>query len=231
MPKVQLFSGRFSLYKVILYHLLFALLACSCASQKNEAENQAKTASRGYQNPGPSKRYDNEAMIVKPFDINNDRIIDMWKIYAYEKELIDVETPKLLLIRKEVDSNFDGKVDMWMYYNANENLIKEELDTSFTGNVDRVLYYNQGQIMRSEAYTIDANREDSETMGDASHRKPNIIKSFRHGVLTRVEKDNNADGIIDEWEIYDEEGQIVQVGEDTTGDGKVDTWRRYKAME
>lgn len=215
-------------------YLCIALLCTTtaCASAKDEPVGGVDVAGiRSYKNPGPSKRYTNEDAIIKPFDINNDKTIDMWKIYTREKALIDEETGKIRLLRKEVDTNFDGKVDIWLYYNVNENLTKEERDTRFENNVDNVLFYDNGRVVRSESFTIEANREDNDALGDASHRKPNIIKTFRNGVMTRIERDNNADGILDEWEIYDANGKLVQIGQDSNGDGKVDIWQRFSAME
>ena len=46
------------------------------------------------------------------------------------------------------------------------------------------------------------------------------------GQITRVEVDNNADGSIDEWIVY-ENGKPAKREKDTNGDKKPDVWIEY----
>lgn len=65
-------------------------------------------------------------------DFNNDGLMD--DFYIYEAGL---------LVRREVDSNYDGKIDLWAYMDKGMYLVAYEKDNDFDGIVDRVKDYGK----------------------------------------------------------------------------------------
>ena len=61
--------------------------------------------------------------------MNRDGKVDMWKFYTIKQGLEQDAPPEYVLIRKELDLNFDGRVDRIMYYDAKETLALEEIDS------------------------------------------------------------------------------------------------------
>jgi len=53
-----------------------------------------------------------------------------------------------------------------------------------------------------------------------------VEKYDETGKVSRVEMDNNGDGVMDEWVIY-QNGAPVKSERDTNGDGKADLWITY----
>jgi hypothetical protein len=48
-----------------------------------------------------------------------------------------------VLIRQEVDSNYDGKIDIWIYLYKSIYISKYEVDTDFDGKADKVVDYGK----------------------------------------------------------------------------------------
>ena len=201
--------------KLMLPLLVIALLVgCSGADEESKAshsELMAKTMT-GMYNPGPSDRFDNEDNPIQPFDLNGDQAADLWKIFLVVEHK-DEEDTSLRLIRKEVDTNFDEKVDLWFHYNSTEQLFLEEADSNFDGAVDLVSYYESGRLVKRETFLPEQST-------------PAAIKSYKEGRLYKVELDENHDGLIERWEIY-ADGRLLQIGRDVNGDGKVDYWDNF----
>ncbi len=194
---------------------LLLLVACGsgCAAEESRPGDELARKVRGMRDPGPSTRFDNTGLQVQSFDLNGDGVADLWKIFSDVRENIDDVRNTVRLVRKEVDSNFDGEVDLWFHYNMQESLHREEADTTFNGHVDMVSCFEKGRLVRREIYHPD-------------FEYPVAVKSYRDGRLTKIERDRNGDGITDLWEIYDH-GRLVQVGHDQVGNGRVDYWENY----
>lgn len=133
------------------------------------------------------------------------------EIKNYYRERADA--PRLL-VRKEVDMNHDGKMDVISQFADDGQLEREEMDSDFDGFFDWTDHYQKGVRVMSEY--------DSDNDG-----KPNVFKYFTRAengemILDRKERDENGDGKIDVWERYDATGAVMRMGRDTDGDGKVD---------
>ena len=145
---------------------------------------------------------------VTEFDLNRDQKPDVW---SYTVDSKDAEgRPIEKLVRKELDINWDGKVDISRYYNDREQVEREAQDLDFDGKVDVVIYYDKGAIIRKE--------RDLDSNG-----KPDLFVYYEKGKIVRKERDTNSDGKIDYWE-YWEGDQVDRIGEDLDGDGNVDKW-------
>ncbi|KFA88611.1 hypothetical protein Q664_40010 [Archangium violaceum Cb vi76] len=178
---------------------------CGCASDKamkkpEEAQAKEEVAPQPIR-PEPAA---NEKVTEK--DTNGDQKPDVW-IFTVDGRMV----------RKELDINWDGRVDLTTYYGAREEREREAMDLDFDGKVDSVYFYEKGINVRRER---DLN-------GDG---KPDVWIFYEKGRLARKERDSNGDGRVDYWE-YWENNQVDRIGEDLDGDGNVDKWSRGTPAE
>ncbi len=152
---------------------------------------------------------------VTEFDLNGDKKADVWTyvVPAKTPEGKDYER----LARKELDINWDGKVDIARNYDDREQIEREALDLDFDGKVDQVSFFEKGVVVRKERDLSSAGR-------------PSLWLFYEKGKLVRKERDTNSDGKVDYWE-YWENDQVDRVGEDLDGDGNVDKWTKNPASE
>lgn len=149
-----------------------------------------------------------EGHILEEVDLNGDQQPD---IYNYYRERSNASR---LLLRKEVDLNLDGRVDIISHFDDDGTLQKEEMDGDYDGRIDWVDHYRNGVRVMSEY--------DTDFDG-----RPNVYKYFAKKAngsthLDRKERDTNGDGNIDYWERFDVDGQVIRTARDTDGDGKMD---------
>jgi len=149
---------------------------------------------------------------VVQLDINNDKKPDVYKFYPKGQVPKDDGSggdaaPPL---RKAVDLNGDGRIDLWTWFNRDASIQKQAFDLDFDGRIDELVYYEKGAVVRKELF---------HSFGD----KPDTFKFYEKGKLVRVERDRSNDGRIDTWEYWEGEA-IDRIGEDTNGDGNVDKW-------
>lgn len=149
---------------------------------------------------------------VRTSDLDEDGRPEVVKYYE------DVEDPdrpgqrKSVLVRQELDLTWDGKTDIWRYFDRTGKVIREEWDLDFDGNVDETRYFEEGIIVRSERDQNNDGRAD-------------VIRYYSEGRLERKESDANGDGQPDRWEYY-EGRKLDRIGVDKDGDGAVDTWAK-----
>lgn len=187
--------------------LLLAMALAGCGGAETSGDRKIKAEMI---DTGPSDRYPIEGLIVEAADIHGNDRAAIWKIYSEEKENIDDRDKTKKLVRKEVDSNADGDVDVWFLYNSLEKLYKEEADTDFNGKIDLISYYEDGRVVKRERF-----EDDFET--------PVATSFYREGQMYKIERDSNRDGKVDTWEIY--QGMLLtQRGVDIDNDGRVDQW-------
>ena len=187
-----------------LLFLLVAASGCGGPDTKPDSNGHLNKVLRG------ADRYPTEGLIVVKADLNGDTIPDVYSIYK-EHTTSESTQPSRKLVRKEVDVNFDGAVDIWRHYSESEKLAKEELDYNFDGRVDAVNYFDKGKLVRKE---LDVEFDQA----------PDVFKFYKSEVLIRIERDTNNDGRVDFWEYY-ERGVLDRIGKDNNGDGRVDTWQ------
>jgi hypothetical protein len=109
---------------------------------------------------------------------------------------------------REVDGNFDGRMDFYRFFSDSGVLERLDEDLDFDGHVDQITIYRGGQVARRD---IDTNFDD---MMDTH-------EVYTAGVLMRAERDANMDGSIDYWETY-QGGRLARVQWDEDGDGRPD---------
>src|SRR5947209_2873634 len=82
------------------------------------------------------------------YDLNHDGKPDVWD-YTITSVGPDGKESEHLA-RKELDLNFDGKVDLVRFYNEKGEIEKELFDLDFDGKVDQANYYESNRLVRKE---------------------------------------------------------------------------------
>lgn len=180
---------------------------CGCAS-----DTRAKKAEQVEARPAPEPirpgRAAHEKVTEK--DTNGDEEPDVW-VFSVEEPGRDGQV-RQRRVRKELDINWDGRVDITTFYDAREEREREAMDLDFDGKVDSVYFYEKGLNVRRERDLDGDGRTD-------------VWAYYEQGKLARKERDSNGDGRIDSWE-YWENDRVDRIGEDLDGDGNVDKWSR-----
>ena len=148
---------------------------------------------------------------LRRFDLNRDddpAIFKFYRVEFAEDGSLTVED----LVRKDVDINHDGLIDVSRFFDEYQQLTEERSDLDFDGRVDTVGYYEGGALARKE---IDINYD-----GVAD-----VVKRYKGGALYVIEADQKGARKIDTWEYY-EKDKLDRIGRDTDGDGSVDFWNR-----
>ncbi|MEZ4270474.1 MAG: hypothetical protein R3C68_03260 [Myxococcota bacterium] len=167
------------------------------------------------QNIDQETRAKRDNLHLKKFDLDRDQRPDVFKFYT----LVDgpkSDSPKTeVLVRKEVDLNHDGLIDVVRIYNDNQEVAEELADFDFDGRFDEHSYYKGGFVIRKELDLDYDGRTD-------------VSKFFAEGQLNRIESDRDGDGRVYTWE-YFLNNEIDRIGTDTDGDGKVDKWETKRS--
>jgi len=142
-------------------------------------------------------------LIEQQIDLNKDERPDVFNFYRARKETTR------LLVRKEVDLNWDGKIDVRTWFTDSGEIEKEEMDGDFDSRVDWIDHYKGGRRVMSE---IDSDYDGA----------MDLFKYYENGKLRRKERDSKGDGRIDFWEYLDEQGNVLRTGRDVDGDGVMD---------
>lgn len=163
-----------------------------------------------------------DGTILETFDVNLDGNADIWSYLqpvdvddqiVTDRNVLELGTwTDLRLIRKELDVNFDGRVDTVREYGARGRLVRELLDRDFDGRLDHINHFDGTRIGRR---TQDAN-------GDGND---NEVRVYRAGQLFRIERDTTGNGDVDEWSYY-VDGELDRIGRDLNADGIIDEWDR-----
>lgn len=195
------------------------------AEQTKKTSKPAASAGVGGQQQPVQFQVDGNTAIER-IDINGDKRPDVYKFYRVIGSATGAKTEDLkkVLIRKEMDVNFDQKIDVVQYYageSGKEVLVREEMDLDFDGRVDTTRHYKGGYISLVELDLGFDGRTDT-------WRYYQVTKTEAGKTVNRlVEKrrDTNGDGGVDVWEYY-AGGKLTKIGYDTTGDGAADRFKR-----
>jgi hypothetical protein len=106
------------------------------------------------------------------------------------------------------DLNLDGHIDVYTYFDDAGGVRRREYDFDHDGAIDEIIEYRAGVPVSSERATLLANRIDTWDF-------------YQNGVLTRSERDSDADSIVDQWWEYPKPGCPL-IHTDANQDGKPD---------
>jgi hypothetical protein len=183
--------------------LLVVPFLSGCASRRTQSVRPASQGEAIRAGAGPGEK-------VSAYDFNHDGKPDVWTVTVAEAQADG--TTQSRLVRKELDINWDGKVDIRRTYASGEQLQLESLDLDFDGRVDQTNSYDKNVLVKKER---DLNYDG----------RPDEWVFFENGQRVRKERDSNGDGRVDYWE-YWEKDAVDRIGEDLDGDGKVDRWTK-----
>jgi hypothetical protein len=120
------------------------------------------------------------------------------------------------VLRIEIDTDGDGKVDRWEYYGADQKLEKVGFSRAHDGKEDAWSYAGpDGKVERIE---ISTKRDGKITR----------TEHYEKDVPVRAEEDTHGAGRIDKWETFDN-GRLASVAFDTTRRGSPDRRLIYAA--
>jgi len=120
------------------------------------------------------------------------------------------------VLRIEIDTDGDGKVDRWEFYGADQKLVKVGFSRANDGKADAWSYAGPGgKIERIEIST----RRDG---------RVSRTEHYEKDLPVRAEEDTDGDGVIDKWETF-ESGRLTSVAFDTTHRGSPDRRLIYAA--
>ena len=114
------YIGTFSTRLLILCGVL-SILGCASSNKANSNDGRLM-----FIEANENTRFDNTDLRRQVYDMNGDVQVDLWKFYSLKPMAKDETRLEYILARKELDLNFDGRVDRIMYYNTKENLIREQ---------------------------------------------------------------------------------------------------------
>ena len=179
-----------------------ALMMVGCTPKPVETESPSESGIKRLVTERPTT----DGLVVQEVDLNEDGNPD---VFNYFKPLGDDRR----LVRKELDLNLDGRIDVISFFDETGKLEREDMDGDFDGKFNHVYHYQEGRRVMAEW--------DTDYDG-----KPNIFVYYENAngkmVASRKERDTTGDGLIDYWERYDAEGNVVKIGKDIDGDGKID---------
>jgi hypothetical protein len=201
-----MFAYRASRHRSWLLVVVTGAAALGCAGKTDNTVN-------GPGNQGgmaiDQTRCDPRGKQVVVADTNQDKKPDVTKLYE-TREVLGQKTQ--ILACKQVDLNYDGRVDIVYHYDQGGVTNFEEFDLDFDGRFDLWTYYQGGKKVREE---MDTNYD----------RRPDFTKYFENDRMVRIERDTNNDGRVDEWQ-YFENGKLDRIGYDSSGSGRADKWDR-----
>ena len=199
MRRHRLIRGRGAGAVVLVGASLLVLGGARCATQRS-----------GQQAARPSMQVLAATIegdvVVERFDLDGDGRPDVFKHWRVVRQGGQVPAGTRLLARREVDLDFDGKVDMITEYDVQGRVALERLDLDFDGRFDAVDHYENGQLVLRE-------------MELGYDQRPKVWKYYENGQLVRKERDLRGEGRPQEWEYFDG-GRLVRIGRDVDGDGK-----------
>jgi hypothetical protein len=206
----------------LLFVIALPLLATACGGSTFEYAPVA-------QKPSPllDPEYTEDGLFGERFDVNLDGRADIVKYFQYKDDSgANIAAPRTFdpkakyvrsIVRKELDTNLDGNIDVIRSYDTRGNLTGERLDTNFNGKFDVAAILTRGAISRVD---LDENEDGT----------PEKVAFFRGGRLQRVESDPNQNGATDSWSYFDR-GALTRVGFDYNGDGVIDDSHIRHAVE
>jgi len=174
--------------------VLLLAVAVGCGNKDGKLDNAAGVL---------NEEQTADGLTQQKIDLNSDGQPDIFNYYKERKD-----APRLL-VRKEMDLNWDGLVDVRTWFDASGAIEKEEMDGDFDSRVDWVDHYKGGRRVTSEIDTDNDGKFD-------------LFKTYEQGLVRRKERDTNGDDRIDYWEYLDDAGNVVKTGRDVDGDGVMD---------
>lgn len=144
------------------------------------------------------------------------------------------------LIRLDSDGDNDAKIEQRVYTDGNQ-LLRGEMDSDQDGRIDRWEYFGaDGEVSVIGTSTLPDGVEDTWTwaVNEQGERRVDLARQrdrridrqefYRGETIVRAQEDATADGRIDRWERYDN-GRLREILFDMTDTGRPDRRLVYDA--
>jgi antitoxin component YwqK of YwqJK toxin-antitoxin module len=187
-----------------------------CAGTQGSVDSGESAASNEVKAAVPGGK-DGKTADVRTTDVDNDGRPEVIKYYKMVDDPEKTGAQKRMLVRQDLDVTWDGRTDIWRYFDVGGKVTREEWDTDYDGNVDETRFFEGGVLVRSER---DRNNDG----------KADVNRYYKDGVLERKESDTNGDGQVDRWEYYNGTA-LDRIGMDKDHDGTVDFWTKSEKKE
>jgi len=109
---------------------------------------------------------------------------------------------------RAADLDFDGRIDLWSYFDDAGRVRRREVDYDRDGNVDEIQLFKGGEIAEKHRASTPAKRLDT-------------WEFYNGGRLARAERDSDSDGHVDQWWDY-KTADCPLIRTDADGDGQPD---------
>lgn len=200
----------------------FFLLACGGGNEGSGVGDRRTTPSGSRTDERVRELCVGEGANVQAVDVNNDGTPDIRHVLANGQRRCT-----------EIDMNFDGRVDVVRFFEADgRTILREEHDFDFDGRFDQIAIYENGQLTHKELDTNFNDRIDTwlwcqegrVTRAERDRRNSGRVDTWEvydRGVLTEARYDDDNDGEPEKFEIF-REGRLVEIRYDTDRDGNPD---------
>lgn len=180
---------------------VLAVALWGCSSSDSTASARRSTTAQGPQEPRGAPMPHETCVVgtgAVAMDVNNDGQTDV-------RTMMEGGRPRC----RETDANFDGRVDVYRWFDAEGAVTRVEDDYDFDGRIDVVVTYEHGVPVRD---VLDTNFDGiTDTWRD-----------YRNGRVVELRRDANNDARVDTWERFDEAGRLTYAAIDANHDGQPD---------
>lgn len=177
-----------------------ALWGCSSSDGASNATRRNASA-QGPQEPRGEPMPHQQCIVgtgAVAVDVNNDGQPDV-------RTMMEGGRPRC----RETDANFDGRVDILRWFDANGAVTRVEDDYDFDGRIDVVATFENGVVVRD---ILDTNFDGiTDTWRD-----------YRNGRVVELRRDADGDARVDTWERFDDNGRLTYAAVDSNHDGQPD---------
>ena len=134
---------------------------------------------------------------AQAIDANNDGRADLTMVMDGAHEVC-----------RAADLDFDGRVDVWTYFDAGGNVSRREFDYDRDGAIDEIQIFAGGQIVEKQRASTLSHHLDT-------------WEKYTGGRIVSAERDSNGDGRIDQWWDY-KSADCPLIHSDIDGNGQPD---------
>jgi hypothetical protein len=197
----------------------------------------------------PESLFESQPMTIPAGAWQNPRTLDVLRRSldadrdGQPEELRYLDAESGVLIRRELDRDFDGRIDAWISYQGGEP-VTQVLDENGDGRLDAWESYAAGRLA-ARAVDTDADgvqdvfyRYEGEDLVEKRADRNNDgtldrIDTFRERRRQRTQEDRDLDGVIETWTTWgavDGREVVVRVERDSRARGKPDVFETYETV-
>lgn len=185
--------------------VVLGLALWGCSSSDGASNNARRSASASASQEPRGAPMPHEQCVAGTgavsVDVNNDGQPDV-------RTMMEGGRPRC----REVDANFDGRVDIIRWYDASGAVTRVEDDYDFDGRMDVVATYEGGVVAHD---VLDTNFDGI----------TDTWRVYRSGRVAELRRDADGDARVDTWERFDGDGRLTYAAVDANHDGLPDEER------